>query len=226
MDTHNIVMLDDTLPSTASAGEASPITKRIKRALLLKKATRDARDGSEVQLNAQHQRFSFEQELQSKLMAKRLKLRSIHRRFKSSSEAMMCRLYKDLNDFPDFPNVAVKLIFANGNQHAFQRIGLDQREAIEHTQQALDHELQQHHHHNHHHEHINQLPQQQQRTLDSELESSIEDEDGDVVALKVVITPIRGPWKHVAVPFRLDMPKTYPLAPPRITVRIATTHIT
>lgn len=48
-------------------------------------------------------------------------------------------------------------------------------------------------------------------------EDSIIDEDGDVVALKVVITPMRGPWKHVAVPFRLDLPKTYPHSPPKIT---------
>lgn len=122
-------------------------------------------------------------------------LRNLKSKRGGMTNALLSRIYKDIIDIPHFPTVRIKCIFETREEKR-------ERRRIERAKHNLSHPLE-------------QLP-----VDESSDESSSEDDedlDLDIKALKVIITPLGGPWKHASVPFRFDIPKTYPNDPPKLT---------
>lgn len=117
----------------------------------------------------------------------------------SSTNAMLSRIYKDILDIPHFPTVQIKCIFETREEKR-------ERRRIERARRHLQ---------GAHHATTTDAHADESDASSSEDDS--DDLDLDIKALKVIITPLGGPWKHNSVPFRFDIPKTYPNDPPKLT---------
>ncbi len=159
-------------------------------------------------------------------------LRNLKSKRGGMTNALLSRIYKDIIDIPHFPTVRIKCIFETREEKR-------ERRRIERAKHNLSHPLEQ----LPVHESSDESSSEDDEDLDLDIKVPIHPPSppphfiiallalllcvcahslvhhATLQALKVIITPLGGPWKHASVPFRFDIPKTYPNDPPKLTVR-------